>query len=131
MSGSEALNMTDIKYTSTDDRSDGQTAIVPGIFFILISISWMIEDNLKKRSTQSNIKPSWVTKVRKYLPVMGVYMVTVSSMSIIMTSVIISSNSEHVSMSYAMITIYAAFSICGLINIVQFYVKTLSAVLPR
>ena len=134
MSGSEVLNMTDIRYDSEKhdpDIGDKETAIVPALFFILISFSWMIEENIRKKSSQKTIKPScWVTKVSKYLPLMGVYMVTVSSISIIFTSFIISGTSKHVS-SYAMITIYAAFSICGLINIIQFYVKTLSAVLPR
>ena len=57
---------------------------------------------------------------------------TVSSLAIILTSVTtVSGSEERLSPSYSLVTLYAAFSMPGLITITSFYCKSLSAALPR
>ena len=60
-----------------------------------------------------------------YLPLHGLYLVTLTSMGIL-TTVMLDTDSEHI---LSMVTIYVAFSIPGLLDITIFYTRR--DLLPR
>ena len=91
--------------------------------FLLISVTWVLEEPLRRRPG-----PGCCQR----LPVLGLYQVTVTSLAIILTSVTTSAGAEdRLTPSYSLVTLYAAFSMPGLINILCFYCKTLTTILPR
>ena len=116
-----ALNMSDILLSLQDpDREPFERgpSLTFGAFFMLISLTWLLEEPLRRRPQR--------------LPVLGLYQVTVTSLAIILTSVTTSAGAEdRLTPSYSLVTLYAAFSMPGLINILCFYCKTLSTALPR
>ena len=118
------VNMTE-NFIEAENTTDKQSfTFVPAIFFILLSLSWLLDERPRKSQMNSNC---CLSRFRTYLPLLGVYMVTVSSISIILTMMSISDMLS----SYTMITIYATFSVGGLLNIILFYVKTFASVLPK
>ena len=120
-----ALNVSDIIFSLQDrDREPFERgpSLTFGAFWLLISVTWVLEDPLRRRPGLGCSR----------LPVLGLYQVTVTSLAIILTSVTTSAGAEdRLTPSYSLVTLYAAFSIPGLINILCFYCKTLSTILPR
>ena len=121
-----ALNMSNILLSLQDpDREPFERgpSLTFGAFFLLISVTWLLEEPLRRRPAPGG---------GQRLPVLGLYQVTVTSLAIILTSVTTSAGPEdRLTPSYSLVTLYAAFSIPGLINILCFYCKTLSTILPR
>ena len=121
-----ALNMSNILLSFQDpDREPFERgpSLTFGAFFLLISVTWVLEEPLRRRPG-----PGCCQR----LPVLGLYQVTVTSLAIILTSVTTSAGAEdRLTPSYSLVTLYAAFSMPGLINILCFYCKTLTTILPR
>ena len=122
---SVALNISDI-FLNIQDRDmepfERGPSLTFGVFFLLTSMTWLLEEPLKRRPSPCC----------RRLPVLGLYQVTVSSLAIILTSVTTGAPAEaKLSPSYSLVTLYAAFSIPGLLTILCFYFRTLATILPR
>merc|ERR1711915_844340 len=98
--------------TSSGDMPEFEDSLLLGTFFLLLSASF----SFKELSSLKTLKPKLLTS----FPVDGLFIMTLSSVSIIGT-VTIASHKTDSDTILSMITIFIAFSIPGLLKIVWFY----------
>ena len=122
-----ALNITDI--TQQDELGqDTNVSIITAIFFLLLSLAWYLEQDGRKGSGKNTKGWSYLKSLQNYLPIFGLYLVTVSSICIILSTFNLTGDSRR---DFTTITLLAAFSLCGLLNITLFYLKTVALMFPR
>ena len=128
MEGPPALNISDISRPAEGGEA-GTTSVIMSVFFLLLSPACYLETDTRRRDGgQGRAGSSYVRRLHCQLPVFGLYLVTVASTSIILSTLHLSG---HTARDLTNITILAAFSVCGLLHITLFYINTLTLLSHR
>ena len=119
------INTQELGEESVGGRS---SSLIVATFFLLLSMAWTLDQDGKKSCDKNVAGQSYLRRLQIYLPVFGLYLVTVSSLCIILSTLQLSGDQRK---DYATITLLAAFSLCGLFNIALFYIKTVALMFPK
>ena len=127
MEGPAALNISDI--TRPEEGGEGETtSVIMSIFFLLLSPAWYLETDTRRGGGQARAGSSYMRRLHCQLPVFGLYLVTVASTSIILSTLHLTG---HTARDLTNITLLAAFSVCGLLHIALFYINSLTLLSHR
>ena len=121
MEGPAATNLSDISRPEEGGRA-GTTSVILSVFFLLLSPAWYLETDTRRTGGQRSSGSSYVRRLQCQLPVFGLYLVTVASTSIILSTLHLTG---HTARDLTNITLLAAFSLCGLLHISLFYLPSL------
>ena len=120
---------SEISMEVADTLEGAGSSWVLGVFLLVFPLTWLLEEALmleRRRRRRRRRRPGAGVMV----PVVGVTQVTVTSVCILVTS-LTHSHPADTQITYAMVTLFVAFSVPGLLNIVLFYIRTLASLLPR
>ena len=115
--------------TLAEEGEEGETSsVIMSVFFLFLSQAWHLQTHHRRAGGQTSLGSSYVRRLHCQLPVFGLYLVTVSSTSIILSTLHLTG---HTARDLTNITVLAAFSVCGLLDITVFYINTLSLLSHR
>ena len=118
---------SEISMEVADTLEGAGSSWVLGVFLLVFPLTWLLEEAVMlERRRRRRRRPGDGVMV----PVVGVTQVTVTSVCILVTS-LTHSHPADTQITYAMVTLFVAFSVPGLLNIVLFYIRTLASLLPR